>query len=596
MCGIVGYVGKNKKAIPTLIEGLKTLEYRGYDSAGIAYLDGNNIDIVKSKGKISNLEEKLNMNFESNLGIGHTRWATHGVPSEVNAHPHEVENVVLVHNGIIENYQELRNKIGYDYKSETDSEVLCSLINSIYKKTNDKLKTLMEFQKEVRGSYALGIIFKDDKEHLYAVRKDSPLIVAINDNEYYIASDVPAILDKTNKYVLLEQGNIAVITSESLDLYDKDLNKIDYEVKTFEGSKEAASKGGFDHFMIKEIYDTPEIIKTLTRHYLNDGAKSLLEKMPDISKYERIDIVGCGSAYHVGLIGKYLIEEYNDILVNVDVASEYRYSKQLLNDKCLVIVISQSGETADTLAALRLAKESGAHTIGVINVVGSSIAREADEVLYIKAGYEISVATTKAFSAQAYVLALLALASKVRKDSDLSIMSEIEKLPEMIQKIIDRREEYLEIAKKIYKHDNVFFIGRRVDHALGMEGSLKLKEISYINSECYAAGELKHGTLSLISNETPVISIVTDKTISEKTISNIKETKARGSQVVLVTTNSLYEENDYCDDVVTVDEVDTLLQPILAIIPLQLIAYEVAKLRGENIDKPRNLAKSVTVE
>ena len=608
MCGIVGYVGKNKNALHVLIDGLKALEYRGYDSAGIAVINDDKIKIVKSHGKIKNLEEKLNEVDNSYIGIGHTRWATHGKPTEVNAHPHKAGSVTLVHNGIIENYEELKKdlrKQGYKFKSETDTEIACALIDSIYKTSNNKLLTLKKANEMIKGSFAFGIISDNDINNIYSMRKDSPLIIALGDNENYIASDVPAILSFTNKYILLDSNEYAVISEDKIDIYDNNLNLINKDIKEYEGTKEVVMKNGYEHFMLKEIHDEPKVIENTFKQFIkNNDINELIDNMPDLSKYDNIDIVACGSAYHAGLIGKSLIEKFADIPVNVELASEYRYKKNFNNEKTLTILVSQSGETADTLAALRKAKQNGTYTLGIINVVGSSIAREADSVLYIKAGCEIAVATTKAYLAQVLILSLITINkaisnNNISKEKAKLILEDLKKLPNMIDDLIKEKEKFEIIAKNIYKDNNIFFIGRGVDYAISMEGSLKLKEISYINSQAYAAGELKHGTISLIENGTPVVAVVTDENIAEKTISNIKETKARGANVILITTQKLnekYGDSDFYDQKIVIPNISEFFTPILAIVPLQLIAYEVAKLRGENIDQPRNLAKSVTVE
>lgn len=608
MCGIVGYVGKNNNALHVLIDGLKALEYRGYDSAGIAVINDDKVKIVKSSGKIKNLEENLNEVKDSYIGIGHTRWATHGKPTKTNAHPHRVGNVTLVHNGIIENYEEIKNNLkncGYKFKSETDTEIACALINNIYKKEKDKLLTLKKANEIIKGSFAFGIIFDDDINNIYSMRKDSPLIIALGNNENYIASDVPAILSFTNKYILLETNEYAVISSDKVNIYDTNFKLINKEINEYEGTKEVAMKNGYEHFMLKEIHDEPKVIEDTFKQFIkNNNINELIENMPDLNKYDNIDIVACGSAYHAGLIGKSLIEKYADIPVNVEVASEYRYKKNFNNENTLTILVSQSGETADTLAALRKAKQSGTYTLGIINVVGSSIAREADSVLYIKAGCEIAVATTKAYLAQVLVLSLIALNKSIinkniNEEKAKKILNDLYKLPSMIEELINEKIKFDIIAKKIYKKNNMFFIGRGIDHSISMEGSLKLKEISYINSQAYPAGELKHGTISLIENETPLVAIVTDENLAEKTISNIKETKARGANVILITTEKLNEKygiSDFYDDKVVIPNINEFFTPLLAVIPLQLMSYEIAKLRGENIDQPRNLAKSVTVE
>ena len=575
MCGIVGYVSKDKRSLDVLIEGLKTLEYRGYDSAGVAYLNNNELEIKKEKGKIDDLLKILDTTIKSNIGIGHTRWATHGKPNSINSHPHKNGKIILVHNGIIENYMELKEMLlnkGYNFVSETDTEVAAALLDYLYNSSNDY-------------------------NTLYAIRKDSPLIIAKGDNINFIASDVPAILKYTNKYMLLEPNEIAIL-SDDIKIIDDNKNVINKEIITFEGKMESAMKNGYDHFMIKEIHEEPEVIKNATAAYNN--VDELISKMPDFKKYDNIDIVACGSAYHTGLVAKNLIEEYAGIRVNTEVASEYRYKTQFHNENTLVIVVSQSGETADTLACLRKVKENNIDTLAIVNVVGSSIAREAKDVLYIKAGPEIAVATTKAYLAQLALLGLIALNmaytnGKMSKEEANKVLDDLKELPKKIENLIGN-PLYKKIADTLYTHNDIFFIGRNVDYALSMEGSLKLKEISYIHSEAYAAGELKHGTISLIDEDTPVIGIVTEEKIEEKTISNIKEVKARRANVILITTDALDKEGDYYDNKIVIPTTNKFLQPTLTIVPLQIISYEVAKLRGCDIDKPKNLAKSVTVE
>lgn len=606
MCGIVGYVGK-RNSVDVLIKGLKNLEYRGYDSAGIAVCENDKIEIVKKEGKIKNLESSVSSLGSSHIGIGHTRWATHGPANTVNAHPHRVGCVTLVHNGIIENYVKLREELiglGYSFKSDTDTEVACALIDNIYKECKDKLLTMKKANEKIIGSFAFAILFDDDFDNIYVMRKDSPLIVAISDDGNFIASDVPAILEFTNKYILLEKDEYGVISGDKVTVYDNDFNTLDKEVLTYEESLDSAMKNGYEHFMIKEINDEPRTLTATYEQFFKNDINELLCNMPDFSKYKSIDIIGCGSAYHAGLVGKSFLERYADIPVNTYLASEYRYEKNFSDSSTLTILISQSGETADTLAALRKAKDRGIDTLGIINTVGSSIAREASNVFYIKVGCEVSVATTKAYSAQVLILELMALCIGVRKDvisleAANDIISDIKGLPSLIEEEIKNKPSYDKIASLIYKNEDIFFLGRGIDYSLCMEGSLKLKEISYIHSESYAAGELKHGTISLIDKGTPVIGLVTDPDLAMKTISNIKETKARGSFVVLVTLDSIFDEyknDDFYDEVITIKDVDSFVSPLLAITIFQLISYEVAKLRGEAIDKPRNLAKSVTVE
>ena len=607
MCGIVGYVSKKQNAVQVLIEGLKSLEYRGYDSAGIAFNNNGKMKIVKVKGKVNVLNEKVK-NLKGNVGIGHTRWATHGAPNEINAHPHKVGNVIIVHNGIIENYKEIKKELekeGIKFKSETDTEVVAGLISFIYKNNKNKLETLKEVSLKIKGSFALGIIFDDENETIYALRKDSPLIIALGENENYIASDVPAILSFTNKFILLEKDEIAKITYKKINIYNKKLSEITKPVLTYEGTKESVMKNGFDHFMLKEIYDEPKVIENILQSYCFDyNVKTLENKFGSFLKYNKINIVACGSAMHAGLVGKSIIENEANVPVEVFLASEYRYNKVFNDKKTLTILISQSGETADTLAALRKAKKDGSDTLGIINVVGSSIARESGRVIYIKAGSEIAVATTKAYQAQVFILMLLSILISYQKgnitlEKANKLLKEFKKFPKEIETIINDRDNYLKIAERIYKQEDIFFIGRKVDYSLCQEGSLKLKEISYIHSEAYAAGELKHGTISLVKENTPVIGVITYKLIDEKTVSNIKETVARGADVLIVTTDELYDKyktDKFYSNIVIIPKTNVYKRPILAIIPLQLIAYEVAKLRGESIDQPRNLAKSVTVE
>ncbi len=604
MCGIVGYIGKDK-CQEVLINGLKELEYRGYDSAGLAYVFNDELIITKKKGKIIELEKVLEKH-SSNLGIGHTRWATHGIPSEINSHPHKSGKITIVHNGIIENYASIKEELikeGVTFKSETDTEVAAALLNNLYSKTNDMLETMKLFEKKVRGAYALGIINDDDFNTLYAIKKASPLIVGIGNNENFIASDVPAILKYTNKYTTLNDGDMAIIKTNSINYYDINGKRIDKKIKTFEKELGDSDKHGYEHFMLKEIHEQPEVIKNTISPFLEDGIHSLLDKMPDFSKYNKIVIVACGSAMHAGLIGKNEIEELANIPVEVEIASEFRYKKLFIDENSLVIAISQSGETADTLAAVKIAKEMKATTLGIINRVDSTIARNTDYVFYTKAGIEKAVATTKAYSAQIAILSLIALNIAIRNKliNDIetnNIIESIKTLPTKIESLLteEKIKEIKNIANKLYQKEDMYFIGRNVDYALCMEGALKLKEISYIHSEAYAAGELKHGTISLIEEETPVISVITDEKIAEKTVSNIKEVKSRGANTILVTNEENNNNYDCIDNKVIIPTTHKLFEPILAVIPLQALAYEVAKLRGCDIDQPKNLAKSVTVE
>lgn len=599
MCGIIGYIG-TKKCVPKLINALEALEYRGYDSAGIAYVKNNTVEIIKEVGKIKNLKEQVDMDVDAYMGIGHTRWATHGEVNKINAHPHKVGQITLIHNGIIENYQDIKNRVvkeGYKFKSKTDSEIAAALIDSLYKKNNDMVKTLNEASKILRGSYAF-VVMVDKDEHIYATRNAIPMIAAIADDGNYVASDVPAILAYTKKYMLLNDLDIVKLSKDKIEIFDKNLNKCEKEIKVFEGTMDAATKNGYEHFMLKEINEQDKVFKDTINYYYDGSMESLEKNFGFIKKFKKIDIVACGSAYHTGIVGKSLIEKYADIPVNVEVASEYRYKKCFYDKDTLLIVVSQSGETADTLAALRKAKNDGITTMAIVNVIGSSIAREADHVVYIKAGFEIAVATTKAYLAQVAIFSLIALylgkAKKIISDEEYKkISDEIKEMPKLIQKTI-KNDNYIEIADKIYNKKQIFFIGRAIDYAIALEASLKLKEISYINSVAYQAGELKHGTISLIAKNTPVIALLTDEKIAEKTISNIKETKARGAYVILVT-NMIPNEKFY-DKIITIDKIEEILQPILTIIPLQLLSYRIAKNKGCDIDKPRNLAKSVTVE
>ncbi|MBR3117226.1 MAG: glutamine--fructose-6-phosphate transaminase (isomerizing) [Bacilli bacterium] len=593
MCGIIGYIGSQNKGVESVLNGLEHLEYRGYDSAGIAFISDDKLNIIKEKGRIADLRKSVEIT-SSNLAIGHTRWATHGEVNKVNAHPHHSGSVTIVHNGIIENYIELKEELikkGYEFKSKTDTEVACALLDYLYQKTGDIKESISEFKKKAKGAYAIGLILDNDKDNLYAIKKNSPLIIGISKDEKFIASDVPAIIDYTNKYIILEDGDYAVLNKDSVTVFDNENNKVNRKPRTFEGDALSISKCGYDHFMQKEIYEEPEVIK-----------KTALTDIPDISNYDRICIVACGSAMHTGLVGKSLIEKYGDIPVDVEIASEFRYKKLFLDNKTLVIAISQSGETADTLEAVKIAKKMGSDTLGIINVKESSIAREVDNRVYTLAGSEIAVATTKAYAAQLEVLSKIAYslaknskdASKLKEIKDY--LEDLQKLPIIMQEVLDNEEEYKKVAKEIYKHKDIFFIGRGIDYALAMEGSLKLKEISYIHSEAYAAGELKHGTISLIEEQTPVIGIVSDKLIADKTISNLKEVNSRGANVIYLTTNQIKGEGDFYSTKLVVPEVNPLLQPIINVIPLQLIAYHVAKYNKCDIDKPRNLAKSVTVE
>lgn len=583
MCGIVGYIGFREPK-DVLIEGLKTLEYRGYDSAGIALKNDTSVQVIKEVGRISSLEEKINKEklIDSHIGIAHTRWATHGGVTENNAHPHTIGRVTLVHNGIIENAMELKKKLsgeGVLFKTETDTEVLTALIDYYY--DNDPIMAIERAINDVRGSYALAIVFKD-QDKLFAVRKDLPLIVGYGKDEYFVASDISAIINYTNRYSLLDENEIVVLDFDGIKIV-KDGKEIKKEILVTELTAESKEKCGYEHYMLKEIMEEPVVLEKTLKPFIDN-----FDNIFDVSGYEEIHIVACGSAMYAGMIGKSLLEENSNIRVLCEVASEYRYKKILYDRKTLVIVISQSGETADTIAAMRKAKENGALTLAIVNVKGSTIARESDRQIFIEAGPEIAVATTKAYILQVAVMALLACRVAGKKD----IVDELKRLPRLLKEVVDKRDTYLEIAKKISDREDIFFIGRKIDYAISLEGSLKLKEVSYIHSEAYQAGELKHGTISLIDKGTPVFAIVTEDDIKEKTISNICEVKARGAMIIVVSNEDGFE----CDYLIKVPRVSEFLQPILVVPCLQLIAYEVAKIRGCDIDKPKNLAKSVTVE
>ena len=586
MCGIVGYSGK-KHPQKILLNGLKSLEYRGYDSSGIAFKNNKDVQMIKSVGKVTNLEEKLKHEkiIDCHIGIAHTRWATHGVPSEVNAHPHRVGNVTLVHNGILENSEEIKEmliKKGVSFKSETDTEVICALINYYYEK--DAMLAIYKAMQKMKGSYALGILF-DDEDALYAVRKDSPLVIGILKGEYFIASDISAIINYTNKYILLDEGEIAKLGEDFLIM--KNGKKIEKQILTANTDSELKDKCGYEHFMLKEIMEEPFVLeKTLTPYLEN------VKQFPNLLEYEEIHIIGCGSALYAGMIGKSLLEEKVGIKTFCDVASEYRYKNIIYDRKTLVILISQSGETADTIAAMRKANQKNIDTLAIVNVKTSTIARESKMKIFIEAGVEVAVATTKAYLLQVAVLSLMAYKSSLKKGIKDNVMKEFKDLPKLLRKILNNREEYRRIAEEIYKKENIFFIGRKIDYAICLEGSLKLKEVSYIHSEAYQAGELKHGTISLIEEGMPVFGIITDKDIKEKTISNIEEVKSRGAKIILITN----EKIDKYDYELVVPKLNDYAQSILIVPVLQMIAYETALKRKCDIDKPKNLAKSVTVE
>ena len=608
MCGIVGYVGGDQAA-PILLKGLAKLEYRGYDSAGVAVYDGTSIQVVKSKGRLKVLDDKIHggADLTGTVGIGHTRWATHGKPSDVNAHPHTSESgkFAIVHNGVIENYLELKSFLaeqGRHFISETDTEVVAQLLDYNYK--GNLLDAVITTLNKIRGSYAFGILCSDFPDRVIGVRKESPLIVGLGKGENFIASDIPAILEHTRDIYRLQENEIAVIQTNGVTVYDMNKQVVEKTPCHIDWDISAAEKNGYDHFMAKEIMEQPKAIKDTISPRIKDG-RIVLDQIAltkeQLENVSRIFIVACGSAYHVGVVAKYVFERFTHIPVEVDVASEFRYRDPIINKNVLVLVISQSGETADTLAALREAKRLGARTISIVNVVGSSIANESDDVLYTWAGPEIAVATTKAYSTQLAVIYLLAvyISEKlgVMSEADYQFyISELQSLPDKIAETLDSREHVHELAKQFYKLDNVFFIGRNIDYAMSLEGSLKLKEISYIHSEAYAAGELKHGTISLIENGTLVIALATQKRLFEKMMSNVKEVKARGATVLGVTTYDNQQIEKETDCVFYVPKICDMMLPSLAVIPLQIFAYYVAKMKGCDIDKPRNLAKSVTVE
>ena len=606
MCGIVGYVGP-KECADILVDTLRKLEYRGYDSAGIAVFENSSIVVKKSQGKLDNLCEKIEAEGKphGHCGIGHTRWATHGEPSDINSHPHGNKRVTIVHNGIIENYKQIKDFLktqGYGFESETDTEAVAKLLDYYY--SGDPLDTIIKVLSEIEGSYALGIMFRDFPDKIFAVRKDSPLIVGIGEGENFLASDVPAIIKYTRDYYLIEQDEIAVLTKDKVDVYDVHKELISKEKHTADWDIDAAEKGGFEHFMLKEIYEQPNAVKMTVSPRVKDGLPDLSETgltAEKLAGYKNIFIVACGTAMHAGMVGKYVIEKVARIPVTVDIASEFRYRDPLIGEDDLLVVISQSGETADTLAALKLGKKLGADTLAVVNVVGSSIAREADMVLYTNAGPEISVASTKAYSVQVAAMYLFAFQIALGRGSITEAqcreyIADLMKLPEMITKALETREVCQQTASKLLNADSLLYIGRGLDYALSMEGSLKLKEISYIHSESYAAGELKHGTISLITENMPVIAVATQNALIEKTVSNIKEVKARGAMVVLVCDEKLEVDPEATDCIVRLPAFNEILMPLLAAVPLQLIAYYTSVLKGCDVDKPRNLAKSVTVE
>ena len=608
MCGIVGYVGDGQAA-PVLLQGLEKLEYRGYDSAGVAVYDGTSLQVVKAKGRLKILNDMIDggKSLPGNIGIGHTRWATHGAPSDVNSHPQVSGSgkFAVVHNGIIENYLSLRESLhrhGKAFVSETDTEVVAQLLDYYYQ--GNILEAMVKVLQKVEGSYALGVICAERPDEIIAVRKDSPLIVGLGEHENFIASDVPAILSKTRSIYRLNDNEIAVLKRDSVQVYNLDLEPVSKDKVHIDWDISAAEKGGYEHFIAKEIMEQPKAVRDTISPRLKDG-RIVLDDITltkeEIERFSKISIVACGSAYHVGVVAKYIFEKLARIPVEVDVASEFRYREPVVNEQTLVLVISQSGETADTLAALREAKRLGARTLSIVNVVGSSIANDSDDVIYTWAGPEIAVATTKAYSTQLAVVYLLAVyfAEKlgtISQEVYASYIEELKLLPEKIEKILENKEDIQYLASKFFNVKDVFFIGRNLDYAMSLEGSLKLKEISYIHSEAYAAGELKHGTISLIEDGTLVIALATQTKLFEKMMSNVKEVKARGAMVLGLTSEDnrmIEKETDYALYVPSADE---MLLPSLAVVPLQLFSYYVSSMKGCDIDKPRNLAKSVTVE
>lgn len=608
MCGIIGYVGNDQQAVEVILDGLSKLEYRGYDSAGLAVVEEGRIFVDKKSGKLSNLKESLKEKVHlANVGIGHTRWATHGVPSDINSHPHCScdGKVAIVHNGIIENYSALKSELigkGYKFISDTDSEVVAQLFSYFY--NGDLLETLKKVTERLRGSYALGIIHEAEPEKIMCARKESPLIIGVGKNSNFIASDVPAILKYTRDVIFLENDEIGILEKEEVKVYDKNLNLIDKKINKIQWDMEQASKNGYPHFMLKEIEEQPEVVnKTLEFYTKEDGKEKLTDLFEEIdfSKVQEIDIVACGTAYYAGLQGANYLKKIAQFRSNVEIASEFRYSDPIIDERNVVVFVSQSGETLDTLMALRLAKSKGAKTIAITNVVGSTISREADVVIYTLAGPEISVASTKAYTAQVITFYLLSLeiALKLNKITEAEYKNYILKaynLSGKIEEIFDSKEKIKGIAETIKDKRNGFYIGRGIDEKVAREGSLKMKEITYIHTEAFPAGELKHGTIALIENGTMVVVVATQEDMIEKVVSNIKELKARGAYIISITKNSYKDIIDVSDEVLAISDIDDILAPVLAVIPAQLLAYYTAVAKGLDVDKPRNLAKSVTVE
>lgn len=612
MCGIVGYIGK-KQAGPIILQGLSKLEYRGYDSAGLAIFneETKSIEVVKAKGRLKVLEEKTDNGraVPGVMGIGHTRWATHGEPSVTNAHPHMADDhsVVAVHNGVIDNYQEIKGKLsraGYTFYSQTDTECLVKLVDYYYKKTSNALEAISRTMLRVKGSYALGIMFKDHPDTIYVARKDTPLIVGKSEDGIYLASDVPALIEHTRQVVYMDNMELAELTATEAKFYNIDREEVKKETLEVNWDAEAAEKGGFEHYMLKEIHEQPTAVRDTLGAYMHGGSIKFGDAGLDWKKlgtFTRIYFVGCGSAYHVACCGRYIIEDLTNTPVEVELASEFRYRNPKLEEGSLVIAISQSGETADTIAAMNLAKEKNIPVAAIVNVVGSTIAREADYVLQTYAGPEISVATTKAYSAQLIIVYLLAMEiaraqKKINATKHAELFAALEALPDQIQKILDDKERIQWFAAKYAAARDVFFIGRGLDYAIAMEGSLKMKEISYIHTESYAAGELKHGAISLIEDGTLVVGLLTQRDVFPKTLSNMEEAKSRGAYLMGLTSYGSYDAEDTVDFCVYVPKTDTHFTASLSIVPLQLMAYYVSVARGLDVDKPRNLAKSVTVE
>ncbi|EQG07090.1 glutamine--fructose-6-phosphate aminotransferase [Clostridioides difficile] len=610
MCGIVGYLG-SRKAAEVIVEGLSKLEYRGYDSAGVAVNSSNEkeLNIRKFKGRLSVLAEDLEKNpIDGNLGIGHTRWATHGEPSDVNSHPHfnQAKTIAVVHNGIIENYMEIKEELiseGVKFESQTDTEVIAHLVDKYYE--GNLLDAVYKTISKLRGAYALGVICKEHGNELVAVRKDSPLVVGVGEGENFIASDIPALLKYTRDVYFLENGEVVHLKDENVTVYDSNRNLVEKEVFHVTWDVEAASKGGYDYFMSKEIHEQPTGVRETLERRLDDNGNIILDSIniskEDLEKINKVYIVAFGTAYNAGLLGKYAIEKFVNIPVITDIASEFRYSDPFVDENSLVILVSQSGETADTLAVLRDSKAKGARILSITNVVGSSIARESDDVFYTWAGPEVAVASTKAYTTQITSLYMIALDFAIKKGTITrefydSMISKMKEIPSKIQEILDNEEYIKEVAKTVVSSEHAFYLGRGIDYSLAMEGSLKLKEISYIHAEAFAAGELKHGTIALIEKGTPVIAIATQEKLFEKMVSNMEEVRARGAYVVAIAQSHNKDVEKAADKIIYIPNSDDILSPILAVVPMQLLAYHVSVLRGCDVDKPRNLAKSVTVE